>query len=215
MPHCAHPRRETSARWSGLYSPHRTRGGPRVPPSGGGPHRAVRENVLELIAFEDLPLGASWLTRRRTILESDVAGYLGLAGDYNPLYADAMSADAGPYRGLVAPAVLISAVAMGLGSMDVPQPRTTALVGLTWRFRHPVRPGDTLRTRWRLNRKRDSSHQRWGLATWQVEVENQHAVIVAVGEVQRLVERRLPAAAGVPTPAADLPVADASQAAAE
>lgn len=74
--------------------------------------------------------------------------------------------------------------------MDAPVPLTVGLVGMTWRFLHPVRPGDSIQSRWRLNRKRDVGDPRWGLAAWQVEVINQHGVVVATAEVQRLVARR-------------------------
>jgi len=96
----------------------------------------------------------------------------------------------GPYGGVVVPAPLITAVVMGLGAMDAPIPHTVALVGWSWRFKAPVRPGDSIRSRWRLNRKRDVEDARWGLVTWQVEVENQQGELVALGEVVRLVARR-------------------------
>jgi len=119
-----------------------------------------------------------------------LAGYVGLSGDFNPLYADLEHARKGPYGSLVVPAPLITAVAAGLGSMDVPIPHTVALVGWTWTFKAPVRPGDSICSRWRLNRKRVVADARWGLVTWQVEVENQTGELVALGEVVRLVARR-------------------------
>jgi 3-hydroxybutyryl-CoA dehydratase len=148
------------------------------------------ENSLELIHFEDLPLGEQWTTRRRTITDADLAAYVGLSGDFNPLYADVEHARRGPYGGIVVPAPLVAAVVAGLGAMDAPVPHTVAMVGWSWKFRAPVRPGDSIRSRWRLNRKRDVEDARWGLVTWQVEVENQNGDLVALGEVVRLVARR-------------------------
>src|SRR5262249_43042269 len=78
----------------------------------------------------------------------------------------------------------------GLGAIDVPVPATIGMVGMTWRFLRPVRPGDTIGSRWRLNRKRPVENPRWGLAVWHVEVENQRGEMVATGEVTRLVGRR-------------------------
>ncbi len=115
---------------------------------------------------------------------------MGLSGDYNPLYADVEHARRGYFGEPVVPGALIAAIAGGLGAMDVPGPAAVGLVGMSWRFSHPVRIGDTLRCRWRLNRKRDVEEPRWGLAVWQVEVENQHGQVVAAGEYLRLVERR-------------------------
>ncbi|MDR0358638.1 MAG: MaoC family dehydratase, partial [bacterium] len=148
--------------------------------------------VPDRLSFEDLPLGGEWTTRGRTITEADVAGYIALAGDFNPLYADAHYAASGPHQGVVLPGPMIASIAVGLGTMDTPLPSTVALVGMTWRFVRPARPGDTLYTRWRLGRKRSVENPDWGLSVWQVEVRNQDRALVATGEVARLVERRTP-----------------------
>lgn len=150
----------------------------------------IAENVLELVHFEDLPLGGEWTTRRRTITQADLSAFVGFSGDYNPLYTDAEHARGGPFGEPVVPGTLVAAVATGLGAIDVPVPATVGMVGMTWRFLRPVRPGDTIRSRWRLNRKRPVDNPRWGLAVWQVEVENQHGETVAAAEVTRLVSRR-------------------------
>jgi acyl dehydratase len=148
------------------------------------------ENVLELQHFEDLPLGAEWTTRRRTVTEADVAAFVGLSGDYNPLYSDVEHARSSIFGGTVAPGGLVAALTAGLGSMDVPLPATVGLVGMSWKFLLPVQPGDTLSSRWRLSRKRNVENPKWGLAVWQVEVENQRGELVASGEMTRLVAKR-------------------------
>jgi 3-hydroxybutyryl-CoA dehydratase len=159
----------------------------RILPDGSNPHT---ENVLELQHFEDLPLGGEWTTRRRTVTEADVAAFVGLSGDFNPLYADLEHARSSLFGGLVAPGGLVAALISGLGSMDVPLPATIGLVGMEWKFLLPVQPGDTLGSRWRLSRKRNVENPRWGLAVWQIDVENQRGELVASGEMTRLVAKR-------------------------
>lgn len=148
------------------------------------------ENVLELQHFEDLPLGGEWTTRRRTLTEADLTAFVGISGDYNPLYADLEHAKASVFGGPVAPGTLVAAMTTGLGSIDVPLPATVGMVGMSWKFLLPVQPGDTISSRWRLSRKRNVENPNWGLAVWQVEVENQRGEIVASAEVARLVARR-------------------------
>src|SRR5579875_903365 len=150
----------------------------------------LRRASLELQHFEELPLGSEWTTRRRTIGQAEVAAFLGLSGDLNPLYADVEYARGGPFGEVVVPGTLIAALAIGLGTIDGPVPATVGLVGMTWRFQRPVHVGDTIRCRWRLHRKRDVENPHWGLAVWQVEVENQHGEVVATAELARLVSRR-------------------------
>src|ERR1700716_1340907 len=103
----------------------------------------ITENVLELVHFEDLPLGSEWRTRRRTITPADLAAFVALSGDYNPLYTDAEHARAGHFGDTVVPGALLAAVATGLGAIDVPLPATVGMVGMSWKFMLPVRPGDT------------------------------------------------------------------------
>src|SRR2546429_1515632 len=143
------------------------------------------ENVLELVHFEELPLGGEWRTRRRTITAADLASFVGISGDYNPLYTDVEHARAGHFGEPIVPGALVAAVTTGLGAIDVPLPATVGLVGMSWKFVRPVRIGDTIRARWRLNRKRPVENPRWGLVVWQVEVENHRGEVVASGEMTR------------------------------
>jgi len=103
---------------------------------------------------------------------------------------DATRAGQGHFGGRVAHGSLLISIALGLGSSDVPQPNTVALVGTTWRFLKPVKPGTTVHAVWRLGRKRDVSNPSWGLAVWQVELCDQNQERVLEGEVSVLVSRR-------------------------
>lgn len=73
--------------------------------------------------------------------------------------------------------------------MDVPQPNIVALVGTSWRFLKPVRPGATVHAVWRLGRKREVTNPRWGLVVWQVELMDHLAECVLEGDVSVLVNR--------------------------
>jgi 3-hydroxybutyryl-CoA dehydratase len=147
-------------------------------------------SALDLIHFEDLELGGRWATRGRTITEADLAAHAGVSGDFGFLHMDATRAAQGHFGGRVAHGPLLISIALGLGSTDVPQPNTVALVGTTWRFLKPVKPGTTVHAVWRLGRKRDVTNPRWGLAVWQVELCDQNEDRVLEGEVSVLVNRR-------------------------
>jgi acyl dehydratase len=147
-------------------------------------------SALDLIHFEDLELGGRWATRGRTISEADLAAHAGVSGDFGFLHMDASRAAQGHFGGRVAHGSLLISIALGLGSMDVPQPDTIALVGTTWRFLKPAKPGSTVHAVWRLSRKRDVINPHWGLAVWQVELDDQNDERVLEGEVTVLVNRR-------------------------
>jgi MaoC like domain len=103
---------------------------------------------------------------------------------------DAPRAAQSHFGGRVAHGSLLISIALGLGSIDVPQANNVALVGTTWRFRKPVKPGMTVHAIWRLGRKREVTNPRWGLAVWQVELDDQNDERVLEGEVTVLVNRR-------------------------
>jgi acyl dehydratase len=124
------------------------------------------------------------------VTEADVVAFVGLSGDFNPLYSDLEHARSSIFGGPVAPGGLVAALTSGLGSMDVPLPATVGLVGMSWKFLLPVQPGDTLSSRWRLSRKRNVENPKWGLAVWQIDVDNQRGELVASGEMTRLVAKR-------------------------
>jgi acyl dehydratase len=158
--------------------------------AGGSVTQRYTATDLEPVFFEDLPLGAEWTTRGRTLTEADVSAFAGLAGDFNPLHVDADYARATHFAGKVVQGSFLAAAAIGLGSMDVPVPATVGMVGMTWRFLLPVRPGESIRARWRLARKRSVENPNWGLTVWQVHILNAAGQEVAEGEVARLVARR-------------------------
>ncbi|HEX6350695.1 MAG TPA: MaoC/PaaZ C-terminal domain-containing protein [Candidatus Dormibacteraeota bacterium] len=139
-------------------------------------------------------MGGTWTTRRRTVSAADLAAFAGAAGEMSPLLIDEPHARAGLFRGQVAPGTFVAAAAVGLGSVDVPLPATVGMVGMSWKFLKPVRPGDTVQTRWRLFRKRSVENPAWGLAFWHIDVLDAEGERLAEGEVSRLVQRRSPGA---------------------
>lgn len=153
-------------------------------------HICATEYDLEILYFEDLPLGGEWITRRRTISQADLTAFTGVAGDFNPLHVDEEHARTTHFGGVLVHAGLIASAAIGLGSMDAPVPATVGMLGMNWKFLKPVRVGDSIRGRWRLARVRKVNNQAWGVAVWQVAVENQRGEKVAEGEITRLVARR-------------------------
>jgi 3-hydroxybutyryl-CoA dehydratase len=164
----------------------------------GANRRFILASALDLIHFEDLELGGRWATRGRTVTDADIAAHAGVSGDFGFLHVDAPRAAQSHFGGRVAHGSLLISIALGLGSMDVPQPNTVALVGSTWRFLKPVKPGMTVHAVWRLGRKRDVSNPHWGLAVWQVELDDENSERVLEGEVSILVNRRDVASAAGP-----------------
>ena len=157
---------------------------------------------LEPLSFDDLPLGGEWTSRRRTISEAEIALFAGVAGDLSPL---AIEAPAGGRR--AAPPALVVAVAVGLGSVDMPVPSVAEWEWLNWKFPRPVHAGDTIYARWTLTQKRPPvGGAPSSIVVWRVDVHTSDGALCAEGEVGAKVKRAAPAERQhAPTEAAPAP----------
>src|SRR3989475_5768622 len=158
---------------------------------------------LEPLSFDDLPLGGEWTTRRRTVSEAEIALFAGVAGDLSPL---TIEADGDGRR--TAPPALIVAMAVGLGSVDMPVPSVAEWEWLNWKFPRAVHAGDTIYTHWMLTQKRPPvGGAPSSIVVWRVDVHTSDGTLCAEGEIGAKVRRaaaRAPERApeGAPTPAA-------------
>ena len=169
------------------------------PASGSPPSLSILGFDLEPLSYDDLPLGGEWTTRRRTVSEAEIALFAGVAGDQSPL---AIETPTGGRR--TAPPALVVAVAVGLGTIDMPVPSVAEWEWLNWKFPRPVHAGDTIYARWTLTQKRPPVHGApTSIVVWRVDVHTADGALCAEGEIGAKVKRaavpvRQPAADGAP-----------------
>jgi acyl dehydratase len=145
--------------------------------------------------FEDVEVGTTFTTLRRTITEADIVNFAGVSGDFNPLHMDAEFAKDSLFGQRVAHGVLVLGIATGLrqgiGLFD------GTLMGLlelrTWRFLAPVFIGDTVRVETEIIELRPTSKPDRGVMTQRISVLKQDDTIVQQGELVALLKRREPA----------------------
>lgn len=93
-------------------------------------------------AIEDLSPGMS-ASFAKTVTEQDIALFGEVSGDTNPVHFDEAFAQATPFKGRIAHGVLAASYVSTVLGMEMPGPGTI-FVGLTVRFKAPVRIGDTV-----------------------------------------------------------------------
>jgi len=154
---------------------------------------------LEPLSFDDLPLGGEWTTRRRTVFEAEIALFAGVAGDLSPLTIEAAD---GSRR--TAPPALVVAMAVGLGSVDMPVPLVAEWEWLSWKFPRAVHAGDTIYAHWMLTQKRPPvGSSPSSIVVWRVDVHTADGALCAEGEIGAKVTRataRRQAAEQAPAP---------------
>ncbi len=154
--------------------------------------------------FEDLRIGESLLTHRRTVSEADIVAFGGISGDYFYMHFDEVAAAQSPFGKRIAHGYFVLSAAAGLFVSPAPGP-VLANYGLdTLRFIKPVGIGDTIQARLTCKRKIDRKRLGpdgigQGVVAWDVEVTNQLGELVASYDILTLVAKK--AAATPPRPA--------------
>ena len=145
--------------------------------------------------FEDLQIGDSLLTHRRTVGEADIVAFGGISGDYFYMHFDEIAAKESPFGMRIAHGYFVLSAAAGLFVSPAPGP-VLANYGLdTLRFVKPVGIGDTIRARLTAKRKidrqkKDANGVGQGVVAWDVEVTNQNDELVASYDILTLVAKR-------------------------
>ena len=133
--------------------------------------------------FEEIEVGEVLVTPSRTVTEADLLRFAGISGDHDALDR---AREPGPSP---VPEMLTIALTSGLGfRVPVAQPLVLAFMVFDWRFRAPVRIGDSLHCRLQVTAKR--ALKEGGVLVEKREVLNQHGEVVQEGEYKLLVARR-------------------------
>ncbi len=145
--------------------------------------------------FEDLAIGDSLLTHRRTVSEADIVAFGGISGDYFYMHFDEIAAKESAFGKRIAHGYFVLSAAAGLFVSPGVGP-VLANYGLdTLRFVKPVGIGDTIQARLTAKRKtdrnkRDAQGVGQGVVAWDVEVSNQLGELVASYDILTLVAKR-------------------------
>ena len=147
--------------------------------------------------FDEIEVGDTLITHRRTITETDIVNFAGISGDYFYAHMDDIAARESIFEKRVAHGYFVLSAAAGLFVDPAPGP-VLANYGLeNLRFVKPVYAGDTIQVR--LTCKQKTAKETppdvipQGVVAWDVEVTNQDKEPVAVYTILTLVKRKVEA----------------------
>ena len=146
----------------------------------------------EGVFFEDFVVGQEFTSPGRTVTEADIVIFAGLSGDYNVLHTDAEHMKASIFGERIAHGLLGLGIQQGLASRGEPAAAHGLLSALEWKFRGPIKIGDTVHVLSRIARKSDGPDAGRGLVTVERRLVNQRGEVVQEGETEHAVERRKP-----------------------
>ncbi|MDP2609069.1 MULTISPECIES: phenylacetic acid degradation bifunctional protein PaaZ [unclassified Oceanobacter] len=144
--------------------------------------------------FEELKIGESLLTHRRTVTEADIVNFGCLSGDHFYMHFDELAARDSQFEQRIAHGYFVLSAAAGLFVSPGVGP-VLANYGLdNLRFVNPVGIGDTIQARLTCKRKIDQGKESpkgdpQGVVAWDVQVTNQQGGLVASYDILTLVKK--------------------------
>ena len=147
----------------------------------GGPHPFTKH-------FEDLEVGDSLTSGKRTITLEDIDRFADLTGDHFYAHTDEEAAAKSPiFGGRVAHGYFVIAAAAGLFVWPDPGP-VLANYGIDrLRFTTPVKPGDEIHVVFTCKEKSPRQGAGYGEVRWDTQVVNQDGAVVAAYDVLTMV----------------------------
>jgi acyl dehydratase len=140
--------------------------------------------------FDDIQIGEAYESPARTVTEADIVIFAGLSGDYNILHTDAEFMKSSSFGERIAHGLLGLAIQSGLFMRAGTPFATVGLGALRWKFKGPIKIGDTIRVRATVTAKQDGPKPDRGVVTLERQVLNQRGEVVQEGETDVVVERR-------------------------
>jgi len=146
---------------------------------------------VEKLYYEDLHPDLYFETIRRTITKEDLETFTKLSGDYNPLHTDENFAASTPFGELIVQGALVISIGTGLAnSLGYLTGTVDAFVALDWKYRVPVKVGDTIWATLKFHSKREMPGYNGGLVTLYVTIFNQNNRAVQKGTWTLLVRSK-------------------------
>lgn len=145
-------------------------------------------NELNGYDIEDLQPGMQ-ATYSKTLTEADIVLFAAVSGDNNAVHTNEEFAASTRFGGRIAHGFLTASVISAAVANRLPGPGAVYLAQ-QMRFKAPVRPGDTLATRWLVVKKLDKPKHAGGIVVMKCEAKNQHGDVVVEADGKILVAAR-------------------------
>lgn len=143
--------------------------------------------------FEELVIGETLITHKRTITESDIVNFANVSWDHFYAHTDATSLEGTPFTGRVAHGYFILSAAAGL-FVDAGKGPVLLNYGLEeCRFVKPVYPGMTIGVRLTVKEKvvqekKEDEDYKKGIVKWLVDVYDENGETVAIATILTMVK---------------------------
>ena len=139
--------------------------------------------------FDEIEVGETYESPGSTVTETDIVLFAGVSGDYNVIHTDAEFMKTSIFGERIAHGLLGLSIQSGLLTRWMTPYASLGVAGLRWKFKNPIKIGDTIRVRAEVTDKKETSADQ-GIVTLARTVVNQRDEVVQEGETDVIVERR-------------------------
>jgi acyl dehydratase len=141
--------------------------------------------------WDDAKVGDRGVTPTLTVTGSMIDAYAAVSGDHTPLHIDEEYARKSHFGERVAHGLFGLAVADGLKCQADYRFVPGMSLGWTWDFRQPIRIGDTLQVKFKVESMRlSNSKPGWGIVVIACELIDQRGEVIQRGEHRLMLPRR-------------------------
>jgi acyl dehydratase len=133
--------------------------------------------------FEEFAMGELAVSAGRTVTETDIVNFAGLAGDYTQIHTNEDFAQHTLFGRRVAHGLLVMSMASGLlAQLGFIEGTVLAFRELTWKFSLPAFIGDTIHVEATVTNLKPLKRLGGGSVTFDIQVLNQDAKCVQGGQ---------------------------------
>ncbi len=141
--------------------------------------------------FEEFAVGDNITSAGRTVTESDIVAFAALSGDWNTIHTDAEYARSTMFGERIAHGLLGLSIASGLAvRLGFIDGTVIAFMGLDWKFRAPIKIGDTIHVVAQIIEKKPMPRLGGGIIVLNVDVLNQRGETTQKGTWNMLVKMK-------------------------
>jgi 3-hydroxybutyryl-CoA dehydratase len=149
----------------------------------------IRED--QSLFYDEFLVGDNFFSGQRTIFDKDILSFAELSGDRNPIHIDDEYSGKSMYGERIAHGLLVLSISSGLAfELGFAERSTAAFRALEWKFKGPIKIGDTIRAVFEVIEKREISSEEAGLVIFQVKVLNQDDKIVQMGKWSLIIKKK-------------------------
>ncbi len=141
--------------------------------------------------FEDFNPGDEIISQGRTITETDVVNFAAFSGDWTQLHTDVEYARSTQFGERISHGLLGLAVMSGLlAGLGLVEGTVIAFTGLDWKFKAPIKLGDTIHAAIRVKQKKEMKAAGGGFVILEARVLNQREEVTQQGDLNLLIKSR-------------------------